>query len=153
MILIRRLPSASPANTKDKMRRWRSQRRAPPGSILTIRRLYADLHQLTGPRVFKDGMIGLSSMARIIQPQLAFLSKPGARFLATSAPRLFSQFLATKICVESAKRSRRSLVLFCCRKSEASERLRQMSWQKFYPPTLHHSPTPLLRLLVKRSIK
>src|SRR5438067_13632309 len=92
-------------------------------------------------------------MAHIIRPLHAFSRKRGVRVSVINAPRLFSQFFPIKTCAVSAKRSHRSLVLFCCRKSEASARLRQISWQKFYPPTLHRSPTPRPSQSLTRSIK
>src|SRR6266487_1198310 len=92
-------------------------------------------------------------MVHIIRPPQALWRKRGKRLLATSAPRLSSQFFPTKICAESSKRLHRSLTPSSCQQSAANARLRRTSWQKFYALVIRHSPTPPPSRLLTHSIK
>src|SRR6202171_1711063 len=94
-------------------------------------------------------MSAQSSMARIIRLPHALLPKRGTNILEVSAPHSFSPFFPTKVCAESARRSRRSRIPFCCQKSAASALLRRKISRKLSLPLLHHSPTPLLHPLLK----
>src|SRR6266566_4740532 len=153
MILIRRLPSASLESTKNKMRRWQSPPSALPRSTPTISRLRADLPTSNGLRVSNTGTTARLSMARIIRRPRTFSQKHGGKSLAISAQPSSSPFLATKTCVESAKRSCPSRRIFFYQGFGVSARFRQISWHKFYPPTLHHSTTPSPSQSLTRSIK
>src|SRR6266404_1443262 len=142
MTLIRELLSVSLANTKNKTRLLRSLRCAQPRSTSTIRRLHADLRQLIGPLAFNVGTIALSLTAHIIRLPRMFLRKHGEKVSVTNAPRCFWRFFPTKICVESAKRSRRSRIQFYCQKFAVNAQHRPKISREPSRPLLHHSPTP-----------
>jgi len=122
---------------------------APAKSKLTMRQLLEDLPRSIGRRVFNGGTNAQLSMARTIQPPLAFSPRHGAKSLAISPRRSFLPFFPTKICAASAKRSPRSAITSSCRKSAVSALLRRTIWQRYCLPLLHPSPTPSCRLPVK----
>src|SRR5438128_474579 len=128
----------------------RSRPSAPAKSKLTIRQLLEGLPRSIGRRVFNGGTTAQSSMARTIQPPPAFSPRHGAKSLAISPRRSFLPFFPTKICGESAKRSRRSASLFSCQEFTANAQHRPKISREPSRPLLHYSLTPSRDRLVTR---
>src|SRR6266480_6910563 len=150
MSLTTELRSRCPARVKNKTPLSQLQHYVLVRLTSTTPQLRRDLLTSNGPRVFKGGTSAQSLMARIIQRPRIFSQKRGGKSLASSAQRSFSQFSPTKICPESVKRSRRSLIRFFSQKFAASEQPTRRRWRGYFPPSLHHSPTPSPGRLVMR---
>ena len=107
-----------------------------------------------GRRVFSDGMNAPSSTARIIPPPPAFLPKPGASSWRSTRHAHSRDSLRQRCRSEFARRSHRLPSPFCFRESAANARPDpDRACPNIFRPLLHHSPTPLLRQSLTRSIR
>src|ERR1700688_3093751 len=134
---------------KSKTPRSPSPRCGRPRSTSTTRRLRTDLRRSIGRPVFKNGTSAQSSTARTIRLPRGLLPKRGPNNLEISARHSFSPFFPTKICAESARRSRQLRIPFCFQKSAADAPPIRKNSYKFSLPLLRHSPTPSLHPLLK----
>src|SRR4029077_16793537 len=118
------------ANSKNRMRLLRSPQLRPRISTSMKKQLFAALRRSNGPLVFKNGTSAPSSTARIILLPRVRSPKRGRKFLVIRRRRSCSRFFPTKICVVSAKRSRRLLRQFSSRKFAVSGRQHRGNWRK-----------------------